>query len=374
MRKALFATVVAGGFAPFLLTGCSSNNGPTMAGNTSSDWFGAKKLAGLFKSDPEPISNVDEADPSDRTSLAFKGKPPGADLYVANARLAERQNYIEAAEQQYQRALKTSETDLAALLGYAHLLDRQGRLDEATNYYQQAVEHHPKNAAAHNDLGLCYARRGMLDESVAELSTAVELAPEKKLYRNNIATVFVEKGQPQRALEHLSVVEQPGVAHYNLACLLHQRGQASAATFHFAQAARHDPSLGAPQQAAQSIAAAAGPRMTGVRAVDQSASQRPSTQWTMPADQGGSAAQTAATQPRAGGSATVADRAPQAGTDRNWSDYDVASSQSTGSGTSAARGSAYAMPPTPETAQNYSIPASATVDVLPPVEASVPRY
>jgi hypothetical protein len=32
------------------------------------------------------------------------------------------------------------------------------------------------------------------------------------------------------------------------------------------------------------------------------------------------------------------------------------------------------MPPTPETAHNYSIPASATVDVLPPVEAPAPRY
>jgi tetratricopeptide (TPR) repeat protein len=367
--------VVAGGFAPFLFAGCTSNNGPTMARNdTSSDWFGVKKLAGLFKSDPEPISNVDEANPYDRTSLAFKGKPPGADLYVANARLAERQNYVEAAEEQYQRALEISATDLAALVGYAHLLDRQGRLDEATNYYQKAVQHHPTSAAAHNDLGLCYARRGMLDDSVAELSKAVELAPEKQLYRNNIATVFVEKGQPQRALEHLSALQQPGVAHYNLASLLHQRGQSSAATFHFAEAARLDPSLGATQQPTQNIAAAAGPRMTGVRAVEPSASQRPSTQWTMPAGQGGSDLQTAAAQPHASGIATVADRAPQAGADRNWSAYDVASSQSTQSGTSAARGSAYAMPPTPETAQNYSIPVSATVDVLPPVEASLPRY
>ena len=374
MRKALFATVVAGGFAPFLLAGCSSNNGPKMANNTSSDWFGVKKLAGLFKSDPDPISNVDEANPFDRTSLAFKGKPPGPDLYVASAKLAERQNYVEAAEEQYQLALKASETDLAALLGYAHLLDRQGRLQEATNQYEKALQNHPNNAAAHNDLGLCYARRGMLDQSIAELSKAVELAPEKKLYRNNIATVFVEKGQPQRALEHLSVVEQPGVAHYNLACLLHQRGQASAATFHFAEAAKLDPSLGAPQQPTQSIATTAGPRMTGVRAVDQSAAQRPDTQWSTPAGQGGGALQTAGTQSHAGGSATIADRTPQAGADRNWSAYDVASSPSTASGTSAARGSAYAMPPTPETAQSYSIPASATVDVLPPVEAAAPRY
>jgi tetratricopeptide (TPR) repeat protein len=215
----------------------------------------------------------------------------------------------------------------------------------------------------------------MLDESIAELSQAVELAPEKQLYRNNIATVFVEKGQPQKALEHLNLAQQPGVAHYNLACLLHQRGQSSAAAFHFAEASKHDPSLGVTQQPAQSIASTAGPRMTGVRAVDQAASQRPSTQWSLPTDAGAGVAQSDAVQVRTSGGASVADRSHQTGADRNWSAYDAAATtQPGGSGTSVARGSAYAMPPTPETAHNYSIPASATVDMLPPVEGSLPRY
>ena len=385
MRKALFATIMAGGFAPFLLAGCTSNNGPTMAkNNTPSDWFGVKKLAGLFKSDPDPISSVEEGNPHDPTSLAYKGTPPGADLYVSAARVYETQHNIEAAESQYQRALKISATDLAALVGYAHLLDRQGRLDEATNYYLKAVEHHPGNASAHNDMGLCYARRGMLDHSIAELSKAVELAPEKPLYRNNIATVFVEKGQPQQALEHLSVGQEPGVAHYNLASLLQKRGQASAAAYHFAEAARHDPSLAIQQQTAQSIASTAGPRVTGARAVEQStsaqtamprpAAQRPATQRFLP-EGPGSVAQSGAVQPQTSGTASAADRSTSTGPDRNWSAYDVAGTgQSSGNGTSAARGSAYAMPPTPETAQNYSIPVSATVDMLPPVEAPTPRY
>jgi Flp pilus assembly protein TadD len=343
--------------------------------NTPSDWFGVKKLAGLFKSDADPISSVEEGNPHDPTSLAFKGTPPGADLYVSAARVYETQHNIEAAESQYQRALKISATDLAALVGYAHLLDRQGRLDEATNYYLKAVEHHPGNASAHNDLGLCYARRGMLDHSIAELSKAVEIAPEKALYRNNIATVFVEKGQPQQALEHLSVGQDPGVAHYNLASLLQKRGQASAAAYHFAEAARHDPSLAIPQQTTQSIASTAGPRVTGARAVEQSAAARPGAQWSLPEGQGNSVARSAAVQPRTSGTASAADRSPNTGADRNWSDYDAAGAgQSSSNGTSVARGSAYAMPPTPETAQNYSIPVSATVDMLPPVEAPTPRY
>ena len=200
MRKVSFATVVAVGIAPFFAAGCTSNSGPTMAaGSSSTDWFGAKKLATLFKRDAAQMPTTDTPNPSDPTSLAYKGKPAGADLYVATAKLYEKQNNIPAAEDQYQRALKTAPSDVPAMLGYAHLLDRQGKLDQATAYYTQVVQLAPHNAAAHNDLGLCYARRGMLNESLAALSKAVEIAPEKKLYRNNIATVLVEMGQRERA-------------------------------------------------------------------------------------------------------------------------------------------------------------------------------
>lgn len=368
MRKALFATVVAGGIAPFLAIGCSSNNGPTLANNnTSSDWFGAKKLAGLFKSEAAQISSSDVANPHDPTSLAHKGKPPGADLYVATARLYEKQNNVVAAEEQYSRALKTSPTDLAAMVGYAHLLDRQGKLDEATNYYQHAVQHHPQDASAHNDLGLCYARRGMLNESIVELAKAVELQPQKQLYRNNIATVFVELGQPQHALEHLLVGNQPAVAHYNLACLLQQRGQSQAAASHFAHAAQHDPSLpGLQEWAQQPGAAPAAARVANVRAVEHTSPYQPQLR--------GPHVATAQIGDIAGGQQTTGTAHggqpwPHTGADRNWSAYDVSSPS-----TNAAPGAGYAaVPPTPETASTYALPASA-VDTLPPVEHPLPRY
>ena len=378
MRKALFATVVAGGIAPFLAVGCSNNNGPTLANNnTSSDWFGAGKLASLFKSDDSQISSTDEGNPYDPTSLAYKGSPPGADLYVATARLHETHNNIDAAEAQYKRALQISETDLAAQLGYAHLLDRQGKLDEATHYYQQAALHHPRDATAHNDLGLCYARRGMLNESIVELAKAVELEPQKQLYRNNIATVFVELGQPQQALQHLMVTEQPAVAHYNLACLLQQRGQSQAAASHFAQAAQHDPSLPGVQEWTRQVAGApAGARIANVRPVDHASANRAQLQGPRVA----TAQVGDMSNGQASGMPNGSQRWPHSGADRNWSAYDVATPAAAGGssaalpGASIAPGSAYAaIPPTPETASTYALPASA-VDMLPPVEQPMPRY
>jgi Flp pilus assembly protein TadD len=381
VRKALFATVVAGGIAPFLAVGCSNNNGPTFANNnTSSDWFGAGKLASLFKSDASQISSTDQGNPYDPTSLAYKGSPPGPDLYVAAARVHETHNNVGAAEEQYQLALKISETDLAALLGYAHLLDRQGKLDEATHYYQQAALHHPQDATAHNDLGLCYARRGMLNESVVELTKAVELQPLKPLYRNNIATVFVELGRPQQALQHLMTTEQPAVAHYNLACLLQQRGQSQAAAAHFAQAAQHDPSLPGVQEWTRQVAGApAGARIGNVRPVDRGSADKSPLQ--------GPRVATAQVGDLPGGQTSGISNGgqtwPQTGVDRNWAAYDVSApatdaplggSSTTFPSANASRGSAYAaIPPTPETASTYALPASA-VDTLPPVEQPAPRY
>ena len=374
MRKALFATVVAGGITPFLAVGCSSNNGPSLANNnTSSDWFGAAKLASLFKSDASQISSTDEGNPLDPTSLAYKGTPPGPDFYVATARVHESHNNDSAAEAMYKHALETSDSYLPALLGYAHLLDRQGKLDEATHYYQQAALRHPQDATAHNDLGLCYARRGMLNESVVELAKAVELQPQKQLYRNNIATVFVESGQPQHALQHLMATEQPAVAHYNLACLLQQRGQSQAAASHFALAAQHDPSLPGVQQWTRQVAGApAGARIGNVRPVDHASASQSQLQGPrvataqvgdMPSGQ-------------TGGMPNGGQNWPQTGADRNWSAYDVSAPATSGLSSSAspAPGSAYgAIPPTPESASTYALPASA-VDMLPPVEQSAPRY
>jgi tetratricopeptide (TPR) repeat protein len=379
VRKALFATVVAGGIAPFLAAGCSSNDGPTLANNNaSSDWFGAGKLASLFKSEDSQISSAEEGNPLDPTSLAYKGTPPGPDFYVATARVYETHNNTDAAEAMYKRALETSETNLPALLGYAHVLDRQGKLDEATHYYQQAALHHPEDATAHNDLGLCYARGGMLNESVVELAKAVELQPQKQLYRNNIATVFVELGQPQQALQHLMVTEQPAVAHYNLACLLQQRGQSQAAASHFAQAAQHDPSLPGVQEWTRQLAGApAGARIGNVRPVDHASASQSQLQ-------GPRVATAQVGDMPSGQTSGIAHGGqpwPRSGADRNWSTYEASTNTGASGGSSttfpsgnAAPGSAYAaIPPTPETASTYALPASA-VDTLPPVEQPAPRY
>lgn len=179
----------------------------------------------------------------------------GPDLYVASARLYERNgNFIGAADQ-YQKALKVAPDNLVALLSYAHLLDRQEKLDQATQLYQRAVKAHPHEASAHNDLGLCYARRRMLNESVASLSEAARLQPQRELYRGNLATVLIEQNRADEALKQLQAVQADAVAHYNVGYLLQQRGQDQLAANYFNRAAQLDPSFTAARDWSMRMAA-----------------------------------------------------------------------------------------------------------------------
>jgi Flp pilus assembly protein TadD len=206
---------------------------------------------------------------------------PGPDLWVKFAQVAERSGNFQGAESQYQRALKQDPSHLDALLGYARMQDRQGRFGQAQQLYQEAVKRHPQNATACNDLGLCLARKGELAGAAQQITRAVELQPEKPLYRNNLATILVQLGRTGEALEHLSHVHPPAVAHYNLGFLLRQRGDRAGAQQQFARALQADPTFTAARHYVQEGGGAPAPAVakavTAPAGVQPTAHRQPAT-------------------------------------------------------------------------------------------------
>jgi len=178
----------------------------------------------------------------DPVTLSSEAKP-SAELYTAMARLREQSNEYSKAAEQYQRALQHTPDYLGALLGYARLQDRLGRADEALKFYARAAQSHPEDPAVYNNLALFHARQGRLDEAVGTLARAAQLEPTDAKYRNNLATVLVEMGRNRQAFEQLCSVHPPAIAYYNLGYLLKKKGQIQAAGYHFAMAARLDPTL-----------------------------------------------------------------------------------------------------------------------------------
>ncbi len=184
------------------------------------------------KDESEPVA--DELNPNTR--------PSGLEnVYLRTARAREAQGDLDAAIDQYERALKEAPTDRRALVGLARLYDRQGDFKKAVQLYQRAIDAHPKDALGYNSLGLCYARHGKLQPSIEMLQRAVELQPKVVLHRNNLATVLVDANRPDDAYKHLAAVHSEAIAHYNLGYLLSEHGEKDQATKHLKLALQADP-------------------------------------------------------------------------------------------------------------------------------------
>lgn len=177
----------------------------------------------------------------DPISLGFKSGPTTPALYVSMAQMSDHGGNPAHARSMYQKALSLDAKNLDASLGLARLEDREGNLQVALQHYQQAVNNHPQEARAYNDLGLCHARCGQMQSSLQCLDQAVRLRPDKALYRNNIAKVLIEANQFDGALAHLAAVNEPAVAHYNMAVLLEERGRVGEALPYLQQALAMQP-------------------------------------------------------------------------------------------------------------------------------------
>lgn len=204
-----------------------------------------KTTAAMTGGSTAPRSTLAEDDP---LRLDRMPRKIGPEVYVGAARLLENQGKFDEAEAKYREALKVAPHDFAALIGLARLYDRQGQGAKALETYRTAAKAHPDNALVFNDLGLCYRRQRQTGPALEAFRRAIALKPEEAKYRNNLAAALVEAGQPDEALEQLLAVHSPATAHYNLACLLQQHGDATAAATHLQQALRHDPGLAPARQ------------------------------------------------------------------------------------------------------------------------------
>lgn len=178
------------------------------------------------------------------TSLLGTSQKLDGDIYIRAAHFAEQAGKYKEAEAKYQQALKVEPKNVDAMLGLARLYDHQGNSQQAVATYQKAIKTHPKDAKVYNDFGLCYSHRREFGPAQQMLQKAVELEPGKTNYRINLATVMIDMGRPSEALQNLVAVQPEGVARYNMACLLEERGQHDQAADQLRLAIAKDSSLG----------------------------------------------------------------------------------------------------------------------------------
>ncbi|MBX7074343.1 MAG: tetratricopeptide repeat protein [Pirellulales bacterium] len=199
-----------------------------------------QKFKATFKK-KEPDPPPDHAKIPDPWTNSKKAKDPDADLFISFADVQMRGENYKAAESNYRRALEKEPNNPAALAGMAHVQEGKGEPEKAVEFYRQAIAAAPRDAALFNDLGLCLMQQGKFNDAVAAFEQAIALDPAKKLYRNNIARALVALGRLPGAYQHLSAVNDPSIAYYNLGYLLNERGDHRRAMIHFGKALEINP-------------------------------------------------------------------------------------------------------------------------------------
>ncbi len=180
---------------------------------------------------------------ADPVSLASGIPELGPDVYFHAGQMAEERKNPEEALRQYAKSLEKDPRYLPALIASARLLERLGKREEAARVYQEAMRLHPDSPTPYNDLGLSLLNRRQWEAAEAAFRQAVERAPKDARYRNNLARALVGAGRTPEALKVLQEALAPAAAHYNLAYLLRQSGQAEEARRYLEQALKLDPNL-----------------------------------------------------------------------------------------------------------------------------------
>jgi tetratricopeptide (TPR) repeat protein len=248
MRKIWFALLATAGIAAANSNAATPtapmNSAPHGIAPSQPTW--TQRITAPFKSNPfaalkkKSSQSAPKIEPADKPFDPAKATP---ELYVGLAQMSQRAGNIPQARELYQKALAKTPKHREALLGAARMEDREGQLDVALMLYQRTADAHPQDATVLNDLALCHARRGELPHAHQVLEQTIRLEPKNALYRNNVAKVLVELNAINPAMQHLTAVHQPAVAHYNMAVLLAERGRQEEANYFLSQALTIDPQM-----------------------------------------------------------------------------------------------------------------------------------
>lgn len=134
------------------------------------------------------------------------------------------------------------------LKGIAHplavLYDRQQRLDAAQREYERATTESPRNADVHNDFGYFLYSRGDYANARKQLEQALSLNSEHSKAQINLAMVLAAEGEYEEAFDYFEQALGPAAAHHNVGVLQFRAGNREEALAHLQKSAATDPSLG----------------------------------------------------------------------------------------------------------------------------------
>ena len=147
---------------------------------------------------------------------AVKRNNVGADLL--------KQNRLEEAIAEFQRAVEVDPSYVAAHFNLAYAYERAQRLDEAIAQYKKALQLDPNNVFGLNNLGVLYTSKAQYDEAIKVLEQAARIEPSNTTVSKNLENARKNKSILQEREARIAEArkevaarpQDPGAA-YNLA-------------------------------------------------------------------------------------------------------------------------------------------------------------
>jgi len=126
--------------------------------------------------------------------------PGAASAHMARGGVNQRLGNLEAAIEDYSRAIEIDPTFAEAYNVRAGLHEALGQLDDAEADYDRAIALNPETASLYNNRGFVHLQRGDLDAALADYSRAIELDPTEDNAFVSRAGIHIERGDLDAAL------------------------------------------------------------------------------------------------------------------------------------------------------------------------------
>ena len=205
----------------------------------------AALLAGCAQDRRGPGARVALGQPLAPASEFEKARnvPITADTHFAAAQLAESQDQLERAIEQYRNALRKDPKHRQAMfrLGVAYTKCKQ--YDRAVGVWQKYIDVTGGDPTALANLGFCYELAGRGDEAETAYLRGIRRDPRNGPCRVNYGLLLARRGRFNEAALQLQSVLSAAEVHYNIASVYEWMGRKEQAKVEYRKALNLDPKM-----------------------------------------------------------------------------------------------------------------------------------
>jgi Tfp pilus assembly protein PilF len=221
------------------LVGCAQTaaNKPAPAANQAAV-ASSNNSSNQTASNQSPDSQKIDAKPSSLAQIADLQAEIANDKSRSND---DRQNALNLAKTNYQRAIKLDANYLPAYLGMARLCSSTGEHEAAVNMLDSALAKFPREAQLWYERGMIMGREKKYDEALGNLNQAVKLDPNNATYGKNVGLMLARAGRADDGVAALQHWMSEPDAHYNVARILEHMGQTAESRRQLQLALQADP-------------------------------------------------------------------------------------------------------------------------------------